>query len=113
MTINYKRAYTEVLEILSHLSKKELDKIPKEKIDYYKGNMDMEYAYHINTQKPLNEQYISNEANAILVTLFRDYFANESQKDTLKKMLALNQEILEQMKKEKYNEDNIFKNKNN
>ena len=110
MTSNYKKAYTEVLEILSHLSKEEIDKIPKEKIDYYKENMDVDYAYHIDPQKPLDEQYISSEANAILVTLFRDYFANESQKDVLKKMLDLNHEILERVKKEKYNANDIFKN---
>lgn len=75
MTNNYKRAYTEVVEILSHLSREEYDKIPKEKIDYYKENMDTEYVYHIDSQKTLNEQNISTEANAILVTLFRDYFA--------------------------------------
>ena len=103
MTSNYKKAYTEVLEILSHLSKEEI-------IDYYKENMDVDYAYHIDPQKPLDEQYISSEANAILVTLFRDYFANESQKDVLKKMLDLNQEILERVKKEKYNANDIFKN---
>ena len=110
MTSNYKKAYTEVLEILSHLSKEERDRIPKEKIDYYRENMDVDYAYHIDPQKILDEQYISSEANAILVTLFRDYFANEFQKDVLKKMLDLNQEILERVKKEKDNAHDIFKN---
>lgn len=109
MTNNYKRAYTEVVEILSHLSREEYDKIPKEKIDYYKENMDTEYVYHIDSQKTLNEQNISTEANAILVTLFRDYFATEVQKETLKKLLNKNQEVLEQEKKEKYSIDNIFK----
>lgn len=109
MTNNYKRAYTEVVEILSHLSREEYDKIPKEKIDYYKENMDTEYVYHIDPQKTLNEQNISTEANAILVTLFRDYFATEVQKETLKKLLNKNQEVLEQEKKEKYSIDNIFK----
>ena len=40
MTNIYAKAYTEVLEILNHFSKEEYSKIPQEKIDFYKNNMD-------------------------------------------------------------------------
>ena len=40
MTNNYAKAYTEVLEILSHFSDEEYSKIPIEKIEFYKNNMD-------------------------------------------------------------------------
>ena len=113
MTNMYKKAYTEVLEILSHLSEEEYSKIPKEKIDFYKENMDKDYIYKINPQLELYKQHISEEANAILVSLFRDYFANERQKEILKRLLNKNQEKLEQSKREKYDVDNIFKNKSN
>lgn len=36
MTNTYARAYTEVIEILNHVSKKEYCKIPVEKIEFYK-----------------------------------------------------------------------------
>ncbi len=104
----YAKAYTEVLEILSYFSEEEYSKIPKEKLDFYRRNMDKEYIYNINPSKKLSEQYISKEANAILISLFRDYFATETQKKKLGDLLNKNQEQLEKTKKEKYNVDNIF-----
>ncbi len=109
MTNTYAKAYTEVLEILSHFSKEEYDKIPEEKIIFYRNNMDKDYIYNINPEVDLSKQKVSKEANAILVSLFRDYFATEKQKQTLKKLLNQNQEKIEKARKEKYNVDNIFK----
>ena len=54
------------------------------------------------------EQNISRKANAILVSLFRDYFATAKQKEILKNLLQQNQEKLEKEKYLKYNPDNIF-----
>ena len=110
MINTYAKAYTEVLEILKHLSTEEYSKIPQEKIDFYKNNMDKTYNYIINPNIELSKQNISKEANAILITLFRDYFATESQKKTLNNLLNQNQNKLENIKKEKYNSNDIFKN---
>lgn len=109
MTRKYAMAYTEVLEILSHLSKEEYSKIPEEKINYYKKYMDKEYYYKIDPTIELSKQKISTEANAILVCLFRDYFATERQKEVLKRILMQNQQKDEVEKQNKY--DKLFKNK--
>ncbi len=111
MTNIYAKAYTEVLEILNHFSKEEYAKIPIEKIEFYKTNMDKDYHYTINPKVDLSKQYISKEANAILISLFRNYFANEKQKLILENILNQNQLKLEKEKKEQYSSDNIFKNK--
>lgn len=87
MINTYNKAYTEVLEILKHLPIEEYSKIPQNKINFYKSNADKNYNYIINPNIDLSKQYISKEANAILVTLFRDYFATEKQKETLNKLL--------------------------
>lgn len=104
----YEKAYTEVVEILNCLPEEEFHKIPKEKIEYYKENMDKDYKWSIDLQKALSEQNISDEANAILISLFRDYFATEKQKKTLYSLLNQNQEKIENIKREKYSPDNIF-----
>ena len=59
------------------------------------------------------EQEISKEANAILITLFRDYFASEKQKIALKKLLNQNQLKEEQEKIQKYDSNSMFKDKKN
>lgn len=110
MINTYAKAYTEVLEILKYFSEEEYSKIPQEKIDFYKNNMDRNYNYIINPNIDLSQQYISKEANAILIALFRDYFATESQKKTLNNLLNQNQNKLENIKREKYNSNNIFEN---
>ena len=111
MTNTYAKAYTEVLEILKYFSHEEYLKIPKEKIIFYKNNMDKEYKFTINPNIELSEQKISNEANAVLISLFRDYFATENQKTVLKNLLFQNELIKEKKKAEKFNTD-IFHNTN-
>ena len=112
MTNSYAKAYTEVLEILSHFSTEEYSKIPQEKINFYKSNMEKNYEYSIDPNIDLSKQHISKEANAILISIFRDYFANDRQRQTLNNLLNQNQEKHEKIKKEKYNSDNIFINNN-
>lgn len=109
----YAKAYKEVLEIIKYFPEDELNKIPQEKIDYYKENMDKEYKFEINPKIDLSEQNISKEACAIIVTLFRDYFATKEQKKKLEEIIKLNKIKLEKEKKNKYNPDDLFKSNNN
>ena len=106
----YARAYTEVLEILKHFPDEEYKKIPIEKINFYKSHMDKNYKFTINPEMELANQNISKEANAIIVTLFRNYFATEEQKVKIKEILDLNQKKEEIEKRKNYNPDDIFKN---
>lgn len=105
----YAKAYREVVEIIKYFPEEEYVKIPKEKIEFYKNNMDRDYNFAINPEIDLSEQNISPEANAIIINLFTDYYATEKQKIKIKEILDLNQKKEEQEKREKYNPDNIFK----
>lgn len=108
MINTYSKAYTEVLEIIKYFPKEEYIKIPKDKIEFYKENMDINYKFHINPSIDLGKQNISKEANAILLTIFRDYFATDKQKESLKKLLNQNQQKLEQEKSLKYDSIELF-----
>ena len=109
MQNRYKRAYTEVLAIISCFNEEEYSRIPEEKIKFFEEHKDNEYKFEINPELELSEQNISKEANAILITLFRDYFATDRQKEVLNNLLKQNQEKLEEEKREKFNPNNIFK----
>ena len=111
MKSSYARAYTEVLEIISHFSEEEYKKIPKEKIEFYEKNKDKEYKFKIDSNVDISNQKISQEANAIIILLYREYFATEKQKKILKEILQLNQEKAEIEKKKRYNSNNIFNKK--
>ena len=97
----YEKAYVEVLEILKYFPKKDYMKIPEEKIEFYKKNKDKNYIFTINPKVDLSKQNISREANAIIVNLYRDYFATEEQKLNIKEILELNHRNEEQEKRKK------------
>ena len=105
----YAKAYTEVLEILKYFPKEDFDKIPLEKIEFYKKNMDKNYNFIIKPEISLEEQNISPETNAIMINLYVDYLATEEQKIKIKEILNLNQEKEEMEKRKKYNTDDLFK----
>lgn len=97
MNNKYGKAYAEVLEIIKYLPQNEYKKIPTSKIEFYENNKDKEYKFNFDPAKPLEEQNISKEANVVIVTLFRDYFASDNQKEKLKRILIDNEK--------KYNEE--------
>lgn len=109
INIKYAKAYTEVLEIIKYFPEDELNKISQEKIDYYKKNMDKDYKFEINPKIDLAEQNISKEASAIIISLFRDYFATEKQKQQLEILIKKEEEKNEKRKEEKYSPNDIFK----
>ena len=58
MINTYSKAYTEVLEIIKYFPKEEYNKIPKDKIEFYKNNMDINYEFHIDPSIELEKQNI-------------------------------------------------------
>ena len=109
MSSNYEKAYTEVLEIIKYLPKEEYEKISKEKIEFFEENCDKNYIFNFDITKSLEEQKFLRETNAIIVTLFRDFFATDLQKEKLQKILLENEEKYQEELRKKYNPDDIFK----
>lgn len=109
ITTEYKIAYNEVLEILKYVAKEDLDKIPKNMLDMFKSNASSENNFNYNPTKTLQEQNVSETARAIIAILFRNYWATSEQKE---KILSVQNNERERIKQEKYNPDNIFKNRN-
>lgn len=102
----YANAYQEVLEVLKYTKKEDLVKIPKFKIDMYKKYMNKNNGFKIDKTKSLEEQNISNEAKAILANLYKDYWATDYERQRIE---AKEQYDLEQIAKEKYSTDYLFK----
>ena len=90
MEKKYARAYTEVLEILKHIPKDELERIPKSELQFYEDNCDKNYKYEYNLDLAVDKQAISKETNTVIVALYMNYFANEKQKGIIEKILKQN-----------------------
>jgi hypothetical protein len=108
---NYAKAYKEIIEILKYTKKSDVKKIPKEKIILWQNNMDKTWDFTVDTNKTLEEQNILDETRAIIANIFYDYWATDYQKQRIDEKDKKNAEIQEIQKREKYNPDNIFKNK--
>lgn len=109
MNNKYAKAYTEVVELLNALPIDEFNQIPSEEIEFYKENMDKDYNFSIDSGIDLSIQNISFEANSIIIDIFQKYFATEEQKKKIEKILEKNSAEEDDLKRERYNPDNIFK----
>ena len=108
MDKKYAKAYTEVVEILKHIPKEEYEKIPETEIQFYENNCDKNYKYEYDENKTIKEQPISREANAVIISIYMNYFANEKQKGIINEILKQNSINAENEKKKKYDINNIF-----
>ena len=102
----YSCSYVEVLEILKHIPKEDYIKIPEEKIEFYKNNMDKNYIYIYNPIMPKTLR----KTDAILINLYKNYIAKEDEKQKINQILKLNEMKEEQEKQKKFRPNNIFNN---
>jgi len=107
MEDNYKKAYKEVVEILKFVSKENVDKIPKEMLDMFEEEQDKEYNFKVDTTKSFEEQLLLEETKAIFSNIFRDYWANDYQRNVI-----IEKENMDRIKweEEKYDPKDLFKN---
>lgn len=111
VTKEYAMAYKEVIEILKYVPDEDVKKIPEEKLDFYRTNMDSEYNYKLDMTKEFEDQEMSDITKAILANIFRDYWATPYQKERIEAKEKFDLEKMEEEKREKYNPNNIFKDK--
>lgn len=95
--IQYANAYTEVLDILKHISKEDYEKIPKSKIKVFEENCNKNYNFTYDENKTLDEQNVSEITKVIIAILFRDYWATKEQRYII---IKKQQEIKDQKQKE-------------
>lgn len=80
MKENYPKAYTEVLEIMNYMPKEDVNKIPKEMIEMFENKRDKSYVFNIKEIDDFTNLNILDETKAIIVNIFRDYWATPEQK---------------------------------
>lgn len=111
--MEYEKCLVQLDEVLNHLSKKDLKKIPDEIREGIKEQKDKEYVWKYNENKQLKEQGLNRKTIAILSYLNTEYLLNDKQKELMRKIHKLNEQTLEKEKMKNYNSDDLFKNKRN
>lgn len=110
ISIEYANAYNEVLEILKYISKEDYNKIPIEQINLFKTNANPNHIFTYNPEKTLDEQNTLKITKGIIAILFRDYWATQKQKNKILNYEKNETAKEENIKKGKYNSNDIFKN---
>lgn len=106
--LEYRNAYSEVLEILKYISKTDLDKIPTDLINLFNENANKNYKFVYSPDKTLQEQNVSKTTRYIIAILFRDYWASSKQKEKILAKEKFDKNKIEEEKRKLYNPDNIF-----
>lgn len=105
------KAYSEIYEILQLLDDEFINKLPNKFIEFIEKEKDNEYVANINPNIPLEEQNLLSDTINILAILKLDYWCTKDEKQELLKILNQNEQEYQAELTEKYNPDNIFKNK--
>ena len=108
----YGCAYKAVYYIIKFLDDDIRDKIPDEKIEFYRSHMDNSHEFRYDINKDINDQNLLYPTKCILSNLFKEYIATEEDKALIKMNEQKELNKLEEEKREKYNPDNIFKKEN-
>ena len=108
LTDEYKIAYSEVLEILKYVDKKDINKVPVDMLNMFKKNASNENKFNYDPNKTLQEQNVSEVTRIIIAILFRDYWATLEQKE---KIISVQNTKRKKTNEEKYSNNDIFKNK--
>lgn len=107
-------AYAEVDAILELLEDEYVNRIPAQVREFFKKEKNKEYILNIRSDIGLDEQKIKAETISLLTLLQINYLCDsEEERKEILKELQENDRQKEEELREKYNPDNIFKNRNN
>lgn len=110
---NVASIYAEVYDCLNILGESYISKLPEKLYEVIKSDRDMDYVSKYNSDIGITEDTFSRETFNIIAGLDLKYWCNEQEKQEKLEIYNKNEENYQQMIKEKYNPDNIFKKNNN
>lgn len=102
---------SEIYCLLNYFPKSYIDKLPIKLLNLIKQNSNSKYFIEVNPTKSLEEQEIMEDTKNTLVVLKCNYWSDELEKRNIIKRLNKNEKKYEEELRERYNPDNLFKNK--
>lgn len=109
VSVAYSEAAIEVLDILKHTRKEDVDKIPKKFIEFLENNKSKTYIANLDHKKTIKEMELKPKTQALLGLIYLKYWANEEEKLEFRKKARENEVNYQKELNEKYNPDNLFK----
>lgn len=107
--IEYSNSLYQINEILKYMEPNLKARIPKKFISYFENNKSQEYNWTIDKSLPLEKQDLLPTTKEILAVLYKDFICDDVERVKLEKTLSNNEIKYQEELREKYNPDNIFK----
>ena len=111
VSVEYSEAVTETLDILKHTRKEDVDKIPSKFMDYLKENASKTYKPELDHTKKIKDMQLKRKTKAILAIIYKKFWCDSEKKKEFDNTLKNNEIEYQEELREKYNLDNLFKNK--
>ena len=105
------QTYTEIGCLLKYFPNLFIEQLPNKLLEIISLMADRKYLIDVDTDKSINEQNISDKTKKILAVLTYNYWSSETEKRDIIEHLNENEKEYQEQLREKYNPDNIFKNK--
>lgn len=109
ISVEYREALVEVLEVLDNTDADLVNKIPKKFMEFMKNNASRTYQKEMSDNQNLNDLTLKEKTKDILTMIYRNYWCTLEQRSDLDKILDENEEKYQEQLREKYNPDNLFK----
>lgn len=109
--IEYRKSISEVLDILEHTKKEDVDKISPKFIEFLNNNKYDNYKPSLDHTKRIKEMNLRDTTIGILSIINIKFWCTPNQKKLFNDKLKQNEKIYQEKLREKYNPDNIFNKK--
>lgn len=111
VSVEYSIAISEVLDILKNTNEKDVNKISPEFMSFLKDNASKEYISKFDYTNSIESLELSEKAIGILSVINSRFWCTPEQKEDFDIILNNNENKYQAELREKYNPDNLFKNK--
>lgn len=111
VSVEYSEAAVEVLSLLDELVEEDYKKIPDDIIYFLESCKSETYVPDIDFSAPIEELVLKEKTKEILARIYLDYLCPESEKDAFISKIRENNQKKQEELREKYNPDDLFKNK--
>lgn len=107
-----KQAYAEIDNFIELLTEEDRNKIPPKLRQFFKEEKDKNYIKNIDIEIPIKKQDLKEETLALIALLNIKYICDDdNEKARLTKIYSENDIKYQERLKEKYNQENLFKNR--
>lgn len=103
---------SETLDILAHMDRSYVDKIPEKFLKFLEENKSRNYISNLDYSKKINEMQLKDKTKDILAIIYMKYWCTQEERSSYMNLLRENERNYQKKIKEKYNPDNMFKNRN-